>query len=257
MALVLKLGMFEFTQEPEAPGLLVIADDGTVDVVMERTFALAAQRIGRDVECEPALAMVGRGLGWRSRAPTAEENFTRATLALGVFNRWPPAWMETIERFVSVWCEFWPLKLWEQMPANMGLPGRRRTGARVTRHLTAVMGQGGQEFGVALYDDRDDFDRAWGGLKMEGVSRAVLSGDDDLSDAFDPLSVPCPMLVTSKAGKPRAPQLEDLLLATGTMEVLVGVIKRSPSTVLGRDDVLELERDSAPPENRASKPKKR
>ncbi len=65
------------------------------------------------------------------------------------------------------------------------------------------------------------------------------------------------MLVTSKAGRPRAPQLEDLLLATGTMEVLVGVLKRSPGTVLGPDDVLELERDSEAPKKRASKPKKR
>jgi hypothetical protein len=263
--LVLALGSLDVA-EGAAEGLVAVRPDGTIDLAVEGSLADAAKRLARrlepDVACEERLAFLGRPFGWRPRALARNEQVFRASLALTIASQLPPTWHDDLARLVEAWCAFWPLALWNEVPAEMAFPLVRTTKGRITTPAVSLLGQSRREFGAAVYDDLDDFDSLFDRGVMRGKNRSVLAAPGELPVAFDPLDVPCPVIVTSSGMKPRKPSRDDVLLLTGALEVLVGVLSRKVEIVLGPDDTLRLKTnaDRAPPTRRpgktSSRPKK-
>lgn len=257
-ALVLSLGSLDVARGT-AEAVVALKPDGTIDLAIDATLAEAARqlagRLDRDVVCEEPLAFVGRPLGWTARALTRDELVFRASLALSIASEFPPTWQDALQRLIEAWCAFWPMALWDQVPPEMALPFERVRQGKRSSPATSVLGQSGREFGVAVYDDAEDFHRLFDAGVMKGNNRSVLADAGALSNAFDPLGVPCPVVITTKGMKPRKPTRDDLLLLAGSLELLVGVVRGVTETPLEADDVLRFQRtgDAAPAQRRRAK----
>ncbi|MDX2015520.1 MAG: hypothetical protein SFW67_35335 [Myxococcaceae bacterium] len=247
--LVLRLGSLDVARG-SAEAVVALKPDGTIDLAIDATLSEAARqlagRLDRDVVCEEPLAFVGRALDWTVRALTRDELLFRASLALSIASEFPPTWQDVLQRLIEAWCVFSPMALWEQVPPEMAFPLERLRKGRTSRPAVSVLGQSGREFGAAVYDDLDDFDRLFDGEGMQGKNRSVLADPGALSNAFDPLKVPCPVVITTRGMLPRKPTRDDLLLLAGAIELLVGVVNRVPETELETGDVLRFKRSDEP-----------
>jgi hypothetical protein len=243
--LVLRLGSLPVAHE-EAQALVALKADGSIDLAVESSVGAAAEALASRLEggvvCEEALAFVGKRWQWRGRTLSHDELVFRATLALSIVSRFPPTWQLEVKRLVEAWCAFWPLQLWEQLPSEMGLPLRRTK--KPTEPAVSVLGKGGREFGAAVYDSTDDFHLLFGQGVMRGQNRSVMAEPGVLDEAFGPLGVPCPSVVTTKGMAPRKPTRDDLLLLAGALELLVGVVEGTVETTLKAGDVLSFRREA-------------
>ena len=246
---VMSLGRLD-VRDGVAEALVALKPDGTIDLSVEGSLADAAatlsRRLGGLVRCEERVAFVGRRHGWKPGAPSDDELTFRASLALSMAAGWPPTWQDVAQRLITAWRGFWPLSLWNEVPAAMAFPLVRTRSRRSTHPAVSVLGQSGREFGMALYDSVEDFHSLFGQGVMRGENRSVLAEPGALDFAFDPLGVPCPMVVTSKGLKARPPTRDDVLLLAGGLELLTGVLASRTETTLGPDDLLELKRDAPP-----------
>src|SRR6266545_2784521 len=117
--------------------------------------ALAKRYAGQPIRCEPPLP--------------ESALLPRATLAYGLALG-PMAGrpkMDVLVRFLEACAAFWNARPWELMESGEPIPVTLTEKGR-TRHAEAsVMGAGGQEFGVALYDEPGSIQRV-SALMAEG-----------------------------------------------------------------------------------------
>lgn len=262
MLYVMRGGDLE-VDESKAFLLVALGADGALELVVEGSLTRAAkamsERLGGAATCEPGLTLPGRPFGWTPRPPTDEQLEVRAALVFALSSGFPPDWFETTRALLASWRRFWPLALWNEIPSEIALPvARTRRGKRQLLAVSAL-GQGGREFGVAVYDELEDFHRLWSEGTMKGKSRSLLAAPEALKDVFEPLGVPCPVLVPVSGMRPRDATEDDVQLVAGTMELLAGLLERKASFSLGEGDVLELVKQPAdePPAKPKRAPRKR
>lgn len=263
MTMVMPLGVMS-TAEGPAYALMSLGLDGELDLQIGTSWAASAeafaQRLTGKIQCDPALTTVGRRYGWSVVAPDEEMLITRAVVALSTYHEFPPDWFDDVAALVAAWRAFYPMRLWEQLPAEMGLPLLRTNSRGAHEHLVAVLGQAQQEFGVAVYENPADFDQLWSGGSPTGSMNSVLAEEHDelVTTAFRPFGVPAPVVTTAQGLHVRVTTLDDLRLVTGAMSLLTGVVTGVVRVQLATGDELEFVREEKKPAKRPkskSKPK--
>lgn len=241
------------TRQGPAFALLALRPDGSVEVEVSKSWASAAaalaSRLTGPVGCDPALTTIGRRHGWSVMERLDEEVLSmRATVALSLWFELGPKLKDDVAALVEAWREFFPLELWEDVPAEVALPVVHRKGRTVHRHALGILGQGGEEHGVALYEDPADFSALWSGGRPRGTMMSVMVAAPSplLTTAFAPLGVPPPFLFPFSAMKPRRPTRDDFRLMTGALRLLGGLHRGVLSVMMGPNDSLEFERTAAP-----------
>ena len=257
MIRVVPLGVVSTKQGP-GHALLAVLSDGTIDLEVKESWAAAAAAMaGRHrgpFSCDPSLTTVARRHGWALMEQLDEELIkSRAAIALALYAQLPPGWGADVKALIDAWCAFFPMRLWEQMPAEMALPLVRRTRGRASQHVVAMLGQNGIEFGIAFYELPTDFDALWSGTSPRGSMISVLAEGEAplLRTAFDALNVPAPIVCPAKAMRPRQPSRGDLKLMTAVMNLVAGLPRGVLAVALGPGDTLEFERTE-----KAAAPKK-
>lgn len=260
-AMVMPLGQLS----PQSYGLFWIFPNGRIGLKLGTSWSDAAEQAtseleGLDVRCDPALATVGRRFQWASQQPTQHQYLERAAVSLGLAYEIPPQRHDTTLAFLRAWLDFLPLRLWEQMPAEMSLRTLLRRGEVTKEGCLAVLGQHGQEFGLAWYEDWRAFDAFWNGepFPINGFS-VLVQEDPFLAPAFEPFGVP-PMVVTrivdTKAAKPTD---ETYALATAVLQLVLDVLRPDgpASRSLGAGATIELKRGPHQDPPREKRPRKK
>lgn len=246
------------TAEGDAFALLAQLPGGFILVEMGRSWAdaaasLAPQLQGR-VTCDAALVTVGRRHGWVVATPTEHQLLECAAIAVGFAADLLPEGSAVLQ-FCSAWIEFYRLRLWEQVPAELSVRAIRRQGKKVREESISLLGQAGMEFGLALYEDPRAFDAIWSGEKfpMTGIS-ALADEDPYLKPAFQPFGVPPPVVTRIVDSRPFTPRLEDFVVATAAMQLLINVTTGEPNSFpLGGGATMELMQEA--PKGEKKKPK--
>lgn len=267
-AMVMSLGRIPL-QDRDGFGLFMLLPDGRVGMDIGTSWANAAERVapklqGLDVFCDPTLATVGRRFKWTSREPTSDQLLERAAVAFGFANDLSPAWHPHVIDFVRAWIVFFPLRLWEQLPAEMSLRTLLRQGDAVTEGCLAVLGQNRTEYGLAWYRDWRAFDAMWNGDPYPVNGLSVLAHNDPfLEPVFQPFGVPPVTTLGIVDSKGKRPGLDTVRLATAAMELMLDVLRDdAPRTRPAGDGLtLEFKREEtsskrpAPPKKKARKKK--
>src|SRR6266540_2658784 len=195
--------------------------------------ALAKRYAGQPLRCEPDLAEAARPFGFEPAPLPETALLPRATLAYGLALG-PMAGrpkMDVLVRFLEACAAFWNARPWELMESGEPIPVTLTEKGR-TRHAEAsVMGAGGQEFGVALYDEPGSIQRV-SALMAEGrmketrhVSALAVTFDEEpawaataLDAAFGLPRLPVPIRVRKGKGGPAT--TEELLDAAALLEAV-------------------------------------
>ncbi|WP_242392672.1 SEC-C metal-binding domain-containing protein [Anaeromyxobacter oryzisoli] len=187
--------------------------------------AIAKRYAGQRLRCEPDLAEAARPFGFEP-APLPEPVFLpRATLAYGLALG-PMAGrpeMDVLVRFLGACAMFWNACPWELMESEEPIVVTLTESGRTRRAEASVMGAGGQEFGIALYDEPGSIHRV-ATLVSEGrmketrnVSALAVTFDEEpawaaaaLDDEFGLPRLPVPIRVRKGQGGPATtPELLD------------------------------------------------
>ncbi len=147
--------------------------------------AVAKRHAGEPLRCEPALADVARPLGFEPAPIPQGALVARAVLAYGIANG-PSAGkpgLVAFLRFVNACAAFWAARPWELFGSDEALPVQLATGGRWQDRELSILGAGGQEFGVGLYDNPGSIDLVSGAMAL-GQTNAVRQVNA-LSATFD------------------------------------------------------------------------
>jgi hypothetical protein len=195
--------------------------------------ALAKRYAGQPIRCEPALAEAARPFGFESAPLPEAALLPRSTLAYGLALG-PMAGrpkLDVLIRFLEACAAFWSARPWELLGSDDPVPAALTERGR-TRHAEAsVMGAGGQEFGIALYDEPGSIRRVAalvtaGRMKeTRNVSALAVTFDEEpawaataLDAAFGLPRLPVPIRVRRGKGGPAT--TEDLLDAAALLEAV-------------------------------------
>lgn len=198
--------------------------------------ALAKRYAGLSIRCEPALTEAARPFGFEPAPLPREALLPRATLAYGLALG-PMAGrpeMDVLVRFLEACAVFWRARPWELIESDEPVPVRLTGDGRERRSEASVMGAGGQEFGVALYDEAGSIRRV-AALVSDGrmketrhVSALAVTFDEEpgwaavaLDEEFGLPRLPVPIRV--RKGKGVAPTTEELLDAAALLEAVAGL----------------------------------
>ncbi|MFZ5446154.1 MAG: hypothetical protein ACOZQL_39570 [Myxococcota bacterium] len=258
--LVLPLGILP-TGEGNAFALLALFEDGRIGIELDRSWAAAGAKLARmlsgEVTCDATLATVAARVGWKAVAPTREQLLRRAAIAFCFANELPPEATSLAERFCDLWSHFFPMRLWEHVPAETAFRVLRRR-ARASEHLVAILGQAGQEFGFAWYDDPAAFAALWNGEPILFDGFSVLADDSAfLEPSFRALGVPPPTVTLSVRSEPRAPDGATLQLSRAVMELLVHAFHDGFAEPVALGDGSTLELSFTRPKKSEKKPTKK
>ena len=259
--LVLPLGTVP-TKQGSAYALLAELPNGLISLVLGDSWADAAKRLAPEltgpVNCDEALATVGRRLGWKVVTPTLEQSLERAAIAVGIAADLPKENL-VLRTFVSAWVDFYRLELWTQMPAEMSLTAVERSGKKEALRSLAVMGQAGLEYGLAYYEDKRAFDAIWSGehFPMTGIS-VLADQDPHLRPSFQPFGVPPPVVTRIVKQRAHQPGSADFIKATAALQLLTNVLRGELGALpFGPGATLELLRDEPKAQPRKRAPKKK
>lgn len=247
------------TAEGDAFALLAQLPGGFILVEMGRSWADAADSLAPqlkgEVTCDAQLVTVGRRHGWAVATPSEHQLLECAAIAVGFAADLMPEGTAILQ-FCSAWIEFFRLRLWEQVPAELSVRALRRKGKQAREESISLLGQAGMEFGLALYEDPRAFDAIWSGEKYPMTGISVLADEDPyLKPAFQPFGVPPPVVTRIVDSRPFTPRLEDFVVATAAMQLLINVTTGEPNSFpLGRGATLELMQE-APKGATKKKPK--
>ena len=242
--------------------LLAFQPSGDLSLERGTSWADAARRMAKrckgEVKCEAGLLTVGLGLGWELSVPQFEHLWERAAVALAFQNQFRPGDHEFLIDFVRNWVQFYELRLWEHVPAELGIGLDRysKNGDR-TRWVAGVMGQAETEYGFAVYDDPRAWDAIWGGEAHPMNGFSVLAGHDPFLElSFQPFNVPCPIVAgfDDFKGRPRArlADEEDFRLANAVMQVLINIPSGNAEQLVPVGDGTSFStspKDDQPPES--------
>lgn len=195
--------------------------------------ALAKRFAGQPLRCEPDLAEAARPFGFEPAPLPKSALLPRATLAYGLALG-PMAGrpeMDVVVRFLEACAAFWSARPWELMESDEPIPVTLTEKGRTRRAEASVMGAGGQEFGIALYDEPGSIHRVaalvgQGRMKESSrVSALAVTFDEEpawagaaLDDEFGLHRLPVPMRV--RKGNAFSATTEELLEATALLEAL-------------------------------------
>ncbi len=195
--------------------------------------ALAKRYAGQPVRCEPALAEAARPFGFEPAPLPEAAGLPRATLAYGLALG-PMAGrpkMDVLVRFLEACAVFWNARPWELMESEEPIPVTLTENGRTRRAEASVMGAGGREYGVAMYDEPGSIHRV-AALVSEGrmketrhVSALAVTFDEEpawaaaaLEDEFGLPRLPVPIRVRKGKGGPAT--TEELLDAAALLEAV-------------------------------------
>jgi hypothetical protein len=195
--------------------------------------ALAAAAGGEPLRCEPALAEAGRPFGFEP-APLPDSIFlARAALAYGLAlgpgaGRPGP---EVFARFLESCASFRRAQPWEIFDSIEALPATLTTAGWTRSGEASVLGSGGKEYGVALYDERGALRRVAdlmerGRVKESRRSDALAVTLDEepawaasaIEDAFGLPRLPVPLRVKRGSASPATG--DELLGAAALLEAV-------------------------------------
>ncbi len=256
MLYAIKLGPIETRDDGDAFAYIGFADDVALPPEMAKRDAeglrLLAERHGRgrDLQCEPRLAKAGKKLGFVSR-PMPEwvregRGFLAFGLGLGPYARFfvDKAPITALLAATAKFMEAEPWQWWSDSDplsvSVMGSAGRKYEGC--------IMGAGGEEFGIALYENPG---------ALERIAAAVDAGDftavakepslsmtinfepawaaEAVDDAYRTKGIPMPMKLFK--GKPADLDALSLTILRGTLEA---VARLRPGNLL---ETVEMEVD--------------
>jgi len=197
---------------------------------------LAKRYAGQPIRCEPALAAAARPFGFEP-APLPEAALRpRATLAYGLALG-PMAGrpqLDVLIRFLEACAAFWSVRPWEILGSDDPVPVALTERGRTRKAEASVMGAGGQEVGVALYDEPGSIHRVAalvtaGRMKeAHGVSALAVTFDEEpawaataLDAAFGLPRLPVPIRVRKGKGGPAT--TEELLDAAVLLEAVAAL----------------------------------
>lgn len=153
---VFRLGPID-TEEGSAHLHIGVLGARVLQPASDRTTAAALRALARQVPkgtplfCAPDLAAAGKKLGFSSVDLPEDVVGTRALLALQLAHGpLAPGATSELLPLISAAAEFWGSKVWDRQRLNV-VPILRVRGANEATYEVAVMGSGGQEFGVTLY----------------------------------------------------------------------------------------------------------
>lgn len=138
---------------------LAVTEEGILEPVLgappgEAMEALARRGQGHELKCAPELALAGRKAGFD--AGEAPEHVRAAVAACATFfavgvgaQRLGPVAPLALMKEGAL---FWRAAPWRRFHDGVVLAVEARAGGRVRKYEGVVMGAGGQEFGVALYE---------------------------------------------------------------------------------------------------------
>lgn len=187
---------------------------------------------GRSVACEPGLARLGRKHGFVSRPLPGELLLVRASLALAF--AWGPSAEEVMPAHIGelllAAVHLWEAAPWRHWENEACLTATLSGGARGQRELM-LLGNGGEEFGFALFDEpgaHARMSRLARGERYEAASQVpclALNYDgwpefaaEAVEDATGIPLLPAPMRLT-RAG-PGMADARDVRLLTATARAL-------------------------------------
>ena len=172
---------------------------------------LARQAQGHDLRCERGLARAGKPLGFAAASLPDWARFGRATLAFALARPGGRVRnLELVENFlasVALFCRSAPWRFWtDNDPIALTVSG--------AEYEACIMGAGGEEYGIALYDQKDAVKKISQLIDADRMEDAVALGSlavtvDDkppwaakaIGDAFGTECVPVPLKVSG--GRPR------------------------------------------------------
>jgi hypothetical protein len=203
---------------------------------------------GRTVSCEPELARLGRKHGFVARPMPKELLLVRATLALAF--AWGPAAEEVLPEHIGelllASVQLWEAAPWRYWENEVRLTATLSGAMRGKRELM-LLGNGGGEFGFALFDEPGGHARMCRlahGERYEAASQVpclALNYDgwpefaaEAVEDATGMPRLPAPMRLT-RAG-PGMADASDVRLLTATARALCGL---SPGRLDGEGEVGE------------------
>jgi SEC-C motif-containing protein len=198
--------------------------------------AIAKRFAGQPLRCEPALADAARPLGFEPAPLPGSALLPRATLAYGLALG-PAAGQPTMDvviRFLEACAEFWSSQPWELIESDEAVSVALTERGRTRETEASVMGAGGEQFGVALYDEPGSIRRVAdlvtaGRMKdASRVSALAVTFDEEpawaaaaLDDAFGLPRLPVPIRVSR--GKGGTATTEELLDAAAVLEALAAL----------------------------------
>jgi hypothetical protein len=198
--------------------------------------ALAKRFAGQPLRCEPALATAAKPLGFEPADLPAEALIPRATLAFGL-GLGPTAGrpdLDVLLRFFSACAEFWKAEPWEFIGSDEPLSVTLTAGGRNRAAEASVMGAGGEEFGLALYDEPGSIERVAAAVaagRFEAASRVpAIAVTFDAEPAWAAAAIEAayglprlPSPIRIHKGRPGPARSEDLHALAAVLEALVAL----------------------------------
>jgi hypothetical protein len=187
---------------------------------------------GTPLRCTPELASEGAALGYVGQAPSEEARFVRAQLALVVAHGADaPRCGAELRPLLLAAGDFWRTRAWERVPADEGLEVTV-SGALAETLEAAVMGDGGEEFGVILYTKPGSVAKLADLVERGKVREArkldfmSVSLEDDLPATVEAVQALCglprvPMLMALRNGKRHPLDGPDALVLAGVLQAVV------------------------------------
>jgi hypothetical protein len=189
---------------------------------------LAQLSQGHDLRCERGLARAGKPLGFAA-APLPEwVRFGRATLAFALARPGGRVRnLEVVEKFlasVALFCRSEPWRFWsDNDPIALAVSG--------VEYEACIMGAGGQEFGIALYDQKGAVKKISELIDANRMQDAAALGSlavtvDDkprwaakaIGDAFGAECIPVPLKVSG--GRPRQVDEREMMTLAVALRVI-------------------------------------
>lgn len=241
MVHVFRLGPFEAGRRKAYAYGGVDESGNIIEPAVEHTdakalAAIAKRHAGQPLRCEPSLAEVAQPFGFEPAPLPESALLPRATLAYGLAHG-PAAGrpnLDVLVRFFQACTTYWRARPWDLIDSYMAVPITLGAGGRARQVEASVMGSGGQEFGLAVYDEPGSIERV-GALVDQGRMQEVLrvaanavTLDEEpawaveaLKEAFGLERLPVPMRI--RKGKAGAPANEDLLDLSAALEAVAAL----------------------------------
>lgn len=187
------------------------------------------------IASEPgALARLGRPLGLEVATLPGDALRTRGSLAyalaLGPLAGRPSP--EALDRLFDASRRFLDERPWEVIDSDAVAPATLDIGTRAVTREVSIMGAGGEEFGVAIYDEPGSVLRVIAAMdagrpkEAARVDALSVTFDEEpawavgaLGDAFGLMRVPFPLRL--RRGRPSPATAEELLLLAAVLEAAV------------------------------------
>jgi hypothetical protein len=201
----------------------------------EGLSAIARRHSGVALRCEPALASAARPFGFEPAELPPAALVPRAILAfglgLGLGGAGRPD-LEVLTRFFEACAAYWRARPWQLIDSDEAIRVELVQGSRRRLAEASVLGAGGEEFGLAVYDEpgsirrvAEAMDRGEPHAAARVLATAVTFDDEPawaartFEDAFDLPRFPVPLRI--RKGKPAPAGSDDLPLLTAVLEALV------------------------------------